>query len=107
MSWARSLGEFGATLLFAGNLTGRTQTLPLAVYTAMESDLRAAQALSLVMVCCSLSLPCAWSARLTDWLSCSTKSTPALPNASVDEFSTGLGCPAVVVTVASLHGLLA
>ena len=50
MSWARSLGEFGATLLFAGNLTGRTQTLPLAVYTAMESDLRAAQALSLVMV---------------------------------------------------------
>jgi len=50
MSWARSLGEFGATLLFAGNLTGRTQTMPLAVYTAMESDLRAAQALSLVMV---------------------------------------------------------
>jgi molybdate transport system permease protein len=50
MSWARSLGEFGATLLFAGNLTGRTQTLPLAVYAAMESDLRAAQALSLVMV---------------------------------------------------------
>ncbi len=50
MSWARSLGEFGATLLFAGNLTGRTQTLPLAVYTAMESDLRGAQALSLVMV---------------------------------------------------------
>lgn len=50
MSWARSLGEFGATLLFAGNLTGRTQTLPLAVYAAMESDLRAAQALSLIMV---------------------------------------------------------
>jgi len=37
MSWARSLGEFGATLLFAGNLTGRTQTLPLAVYTAMRA----------------------------------------------------------------------
>jgi len=50
MSWARSLGEFGATLLFAGNLTGRTQTLPLAVYTAMETDLRAAQALALIMV---------------------------------------------------------
>ena len=50
MSWARSLGEFGATVLFAGNLTGRTQTLPLAVYTAMESDLRAAQALALIMV---------------------------------------------------------
>jgi molybdate transport system permease protein len=50
MSWARSLGEFGATLMFAGNLPGRTQTLPLAVYTALESDLRAAQAISLLLV---------------------------------------------------------
>lgn len=50
MSWARALGEFGATLMFAGNLEGRTQTLPLAIYTAMESDLRAAQALSIVLV---------------------------------------------------------
>ncbi len=56
MAWARSLGEFGATLLFAGNLTGRTQTLPLAVYTAMESDLHAAQALSLVMVALALAV---------------------------------------------------
>jgi molybdate transport system permease protein len=56
MSWARSLGEFGATLLFAGNLTGRTQTLPLAVYTAMESDLRAAQALALIMVAAAFGL---------------------------------------------------
>jgi molybdate transport system permease protein len=51
MSWARSLGEFGATLMFAGNLTGRTQTLPLAIYTALESDLRAAQALALILMC--------------------------------------------------------
>ncbi|AUX42209.1 molybdate ABC transporter permease [Sorangium cellulosum] len=50
MSWARSLGEFGATLMFAGNLTGKTQTLPLAIYTALESDLRVAQSLSLVLV---------------------------------------------------------
>ncbi len=50
LSWARALGEFGATLMFAGNLTGRTQTLPLAIYTAMESDLRAAQSLSIVVV---------------------------------------------------------
>lgn len=50
MSWARSLGEFGATLMFAGNIEGRTQTLPLAVYTAMESELRAAQAIALVLV---------------------------------------------------------
>jgi len=56
MSWARAVGEFGATLLFAGNLTGRTQTMPLAVYTAMESDLRAAQALSLVLVAVAFAL---------------------------------------------------
>jgi molybdate transport system permease protein len=50
MSWARALGEFGATLMFAGNFTGKTQTLPLAIYTALESDMRVAQALSLVLV---------------------------------------------------------
>jgi molybdate transport system permease protein len=50
MSWARSLGEFGATLMFAGNLVDRSQTLPLAVYTALESDLRTAQALSVLLV---------------------------------------------------------
>jgi molybdate transport system permease protein len=50
MSWARALGEFGATLMFAGNLEGRTQTLPLAIYTALESDLRTAKALSVVLV---------------------------------------------------------
>jgi molybdate transport system permease protein len=56
MSWARALGEFGATLMFAGNLTGTTQTLPLAIYTALESDLRAAQALSLVLVAVAFGL---------------------------------------------------
>lgn len=56
MSWARSLGEFGATLMFAGNLTGRTQTLPLAVYTALESDVRAAQAISLLLVLIAFAL---------------------------------------------------
>jgi molybdate transport system permease protein len=50
LSWSRALGEFGATLMFAGNLTGRTQTLPLAIYTAMETDLSAAKAMSLVLV---------------------------------------------------------
>jgi molybdate transport system permease protein len=54
MSWARALGEFGATLMFAGNLEGRTQTLPLAIYTAFESDLGAATALSIVLVLLSL-----------------------------------------------------
>lgn len=50
LCWARALGEFGATLLFAGNFPGTTQTMPLAIYTALESDARVAVALSLVLV---------------------------------------------------------
>lgn len=50
LAWTRSLSEFGATMMFAGNFPGRTQTLPLAVMTAMESDLDAAVALSIVSV---------------------------------------------------------
>jgi molybdate transport system permease protein len=49
LAWARALGEFGATLLFAGNLPGVTQTMPLAIYMALESDVRVALALSLVL----------------------------------------------------------
>jgi len=56
MSWARALGEFGATLMFAGNMPGRTQTLPLAIYTALESDLRTAQGLSIVLVAVAFAL---------------------------------------------------
>ncbi|MEN8233650.1 MAG: ABC transporter permease [Actinomycetota bacterium] len=54
LTWARALGEFGATITFAGNLQGRTQTLPLAVYIALETDRDTAVALSLVMVVISL-----------------------------------------------------
>ena len=50
LAWARALGEFGATIAFAGNLPGRTQTLPLAVYLALETDPGAAVLLSLVLV---------------------------------------------------------
>lgn len=51
MSWARSLGEFGATILFAGNLVGRTQTLPLVVYSEFQAgDLDAAIAAAAVLV---------------------------------------------------------
>jgi molybdate transport system permease protein len=50
LTWARALGEFGATITFAGNLQGRTQTMPLAVFVALESDRDAAIAISLVMV---------------------------------------------------------
>jgi molybdate transport system permease protein len=56
LSWARALGEFGATLMFAGNLPGRTQTLPLAIYSAMEMDLRPAKALSILMVAVALAV---------------------------------------------------
>jgi len=56
MSWARALGEFGATLMFAGNMPGRTQTLPLAVYTALESDMQTAQSLSLILVAVAFGL---------------------------------------------------
>ncbi len=54
LSWARALGEFGATITFAGNVTGRTQTLPLAVYLALEEQPDLAIALSLVLVVVSL-----------------------------------------------------
>jgi len=50
LCWARALGEFGATLVFAGNAIGRTQTMPLAIVTALESDVRVAVALSLGLV---------------------------------------------------------
>jgi molybdate transport system permease protein len=56
LTWARALGEFGATVTFAGNLPGRTQTLPLAVFVALESDRDSAVALSLVMVGISLAV---------------------------------------------------
>jgi molybdate transport system permease protein len=50
LCWARALGEFGATITFAGNFPGRTQTMPLAVYLALETDPDAAIALSLVLL---------------------------------------------------------
>lgn len=54
LTWARAFGEFGATITFAGNLQGRTQTLPLAVFVALESDRDTAVAISLLMVAISL-----------------------------------------------------
>jgi len=54
LCWARALGEFGATITFAGNLEGRTRTLPLATYQALQTDRDAALALSLVLVAVSL-----------------------------------------------------
>ena len=56
LCWARALGEFGATITFAGNFPGRTQTMPLAVYLAMETDPDAALALSLVLLLVSVAV---------------------------------------------------
>jgi len=56
LCWARALGEFGATITFAGNFPGRTQTMPLAVYVALESDPEAAVALSLVLLVVSIAV---------------------------------------------------
>jgi molybdate transport system permease protein len=54
LAWARALGEFGATITFAGNQSGRTQTLPLAVFVTLTGDQDAAIAISLVLVAVSL-----------------------------------------------------
>lgn len=54
MCWARALGEFGATITFAGNFPGRTQTMPLAVYLAMETDPQSAVVLSIVLLAVSI-----------------------------------------------------
>ena len=56
LAWARALGEFGATITFAGNFPGRTQTMPLAVYLTLERDAKAAVILSLVLVVVSLAV---------------------------------------------------
>ena len=56
LSWARALGEFGATITFAGNIVGRTQTLPLAVYLQLEARPDVAIALSLVLLVVSLTV---------------------------------------------------
>jgi molybdate transport system permease protein len=56
LTWARALGEFGATITFAGNTPGRTQTVPLAVYSALESGNDSALALSMLMVIVSVAV---------------------------------------------------
>lgn len=56
LCWARALGEFGATIMFAGSFRGRTQTMPLAIYAALESDLGAALALGAILVVVSVAV---------------------------------------------------
>ena len=56
LAWARALGEFGATITFAGSFPGRTQTMPLSVYLALQDDPDAAIALSLVLLVVSVAV---------------------------------------------------
>jgi molybdate transport system permease protein len=65
LAWARALGEFGATITFAGNLAGRTQTLPLAVYQARQTDPEGAVALSMILVVLSVAVLVALRDRVT------------------------------------------
>jgi molybdate transport system permease protein len=66
LAWARALGEFGATITFAGNLRGRTQTLPLAVFEEGQTDPGAAIVISLVLVVLSLSVLIALRSRFLE-----------------------------------------
>jgi molybdate transport system permease protein len=50
MAWARALGEFGATIMFAGSFAGRTQTVPLAIYRGLETGLDVPLALSAILI---------------------------------------------------------
>jgi molybdate transport system permease protein len=66
LAWARALGEFGATITFAGNLPGRTQTVPLAVFQLLQTgDQEGAIALSLVLVVVSIAVIVALRDRIT------------------------------------------
>ena len=70
MSWARALGEFGATIIFAGNFPGRTQTMPMAIYIGFELDLDIALTLSVILIMLSfLALFIAKFILNRDWMS--------------------------------------
>jgi molybdate transport system permease protein len=56
MTFARALGEFGATIMFAGNIQGKTQTMPLAIYTGLQSDITASVALSVILLAISFTV---------------------------------------------------
>jgi molybdate transport system permease protein len=73
LAWARALGEFGATITFAGNLPGTTQTMPLATYAALDSNPESALILSLLMIAIAFSILIALRDR---WLGRSEQGLP-------------------------------
>jgi molybdate transport system permease protein len=56
MTWARAMGEFGATLMFAGNLPGITETIPLAIYTLLYQDPLAGVMLAIILIVISFAV---------------------------------------------------
>jgi molybdate transport system permease protein len=56
LAWARSLGEFGATITFAGNFPGTTQTMPSLIYTELQSDPAVARTLSMILLVVSVAI---------------------------------------------------
>ena len=64
MTWARALGEFGATIMFAGSLQRVTETVPLSIYDALQDDLDAALMLSVVLVAVSFAVLLVFKALL-------------------------------------------
>ncbi len=75
MSWARAMGEFGATIMFAGNIQGLTQTLPLLVYSEFQSSLDASIAAAAILVLAALAVLV--SVRLIHWRSVASVGTIA------------------------------
>ena len=79
LAWARALGEFGATITFAGNLPGTTQTMPLAVYVLLQTDPDAAILLSLVLLALSITVLVALRGH---WLAPLREQAPRPPSAA-------------------------
>jgi molybdate transport system permease protein len=73
LAWARALGEFGATITFAGNFPGRTQTMPLATYLALETDPDEAILIALILITISFAVLIGLRDR---WLATSRPTTP-------------------------------
>ena len=83
LAWARGTGEFGATIMFAGSFQGETQTLPLAIYAALDVDREAAIAIGALLVLVSLAVLLAVKV-VPSW----TRSTSASPTPSAASPST-------------------
>ncbi|MER6910996.1 ABC transporter permease [Streptomyces sp. NPDC000594] len=82
LTWARALGEFGATITFAGNLPGATQTLPLQVYLLLQQDPRAATSVSLLLLAIAMAVLVALRGR---WTPRAAEPAPAGPPPADEE----------------------